>query len=169
MTERKKEAADHPDASQPLPVITAHGGAGLDLSLLKCATFAATRTHVAAARRLAQEALADHPAGELAVVLISELATNAVRHSGAEHFTLMISQDPAGELYIKVIDEGRNGLPVLCDEAPDDEGGRGIRLVETLTRRWGITRERGAGMAVWFHIDEHAAQAWLSLLLPEAD
>ncbi|MEV5412597.1 ATP-binding protein [Thermopolyspora sp. NPDC052614] len=155
--------------SQKFPIVTVHGGGGLDLSLIKCATFAATKDHVAAARRLAQEALIDHPAGELAVVLISELATNAVRHSGAMHFTLTINQDADGDLYIKVIDEGLNGLPQLYDEDPDDEGGRGIRLVETLTKRWGITRERGAGMAVWFHIDEQASEAWLNLLLPDND
>lgn len=168
MTDRQEGVVDRHGPAKRFPIITAGvDDGGIRLSMIRCATFAATKDHIAAARRLARETLADHPAGELAVVLISELATNAVQHSGSPQFTLMISRNAKGELYIKVVDDGQGGLPSLRTADPDDENGRGIRLVETLTRRWGITRERGVGMAVWFHIDQHATQAWLNLLLAD--
>src|SRR5690606_37482990 len=108
----QEEVGDRHGTAKKFPIVTAGlDGGGLNLGVIKCATFAATKDHIAAARRLARETLVDHPAGELAVVLISELATNAVRHSGSRSFTLIISQNAKGELYVKVVDEGRNGLP----------------------------------------------------------
>jgi hypothetical protein len=40
---------------------------------------------------------------------------------------------------------------------PDRIGGHGLRIVQSLSARWGCTRFDGAGKTVWFEItDPHA-------------
>ncbi|MFC4032892.1 ATP-binding protein [Streptomyces polygonati] len=92
---------------------------------------------------------------ETATLLLSELVTNAVRHSrvpgrqiGAR-FQLL----SATVLRVEVSDAG-NGLPVLRRSAPDDESGRGLALVEALSRAWGsYRRPYSIGKTVWFELD----------------
>jgi anti-sigma regulatory factor (Ser/Thr protein kinase) len=123
--------------------------------MLRHGTFKATRDQVALARRLTQETLANHPAVDVAVLLVSELTTNCVQHSGSSFFTVVIARTLDCTLHINVIDEGCKGLPHLHYGELEDERGRGIRLVDQFAKRWGITREQGAGMAVWFALDGH--------------
>lgn len=90
-----------------------------------------------------------------AVVIISELVTNAIRH-GLPPYAAM-----AGDLPIKLT-LVRQGHFVVCivsdpsDQNPkvrpaDDvcENGRGLHVIEALSRVWGWTPLPGTGKAVW--------------------
>lgn len=82
-------------------------------------------------------------------VVVSELATNAVRH-GEGRIELRIDPTPTG-LRFCVTDEG-SGRPAL--RTPGIGGGYGLHLVADLADRWG---ELGPGTAVWFEVDGEAA------------
>lgn len=44
--------------------------------------------------------------------------------------------------------DGHDDMPVRKDAAVDAEGGRGLMLVESLSKEWGVYRET-AGKVVW--------------------
>jgi anti-sigma regulatory factor (Ser/Thr protein kinase) len=85
--------------------------------------------------------------GDLAVLLTSELVTNAIRHEPGDTITLVISCS-ADRLRVDVHDTSR-ALPMLQDVAADVETGRGLMLVATLATEWGFYRGP-AGKAVYF-------------------
>jgi anti-sigma regulatory factor (Ser/Thr protein kinase) len=103
------------------------------------------------APRRARALLREH-AGELdaerldnAVLLISELVTNAVLH-GTGEIRLIIDID-GEDARFAVADEG-NGTPSVT-ETPGPDGGWGLRLVGQLANRWGVLEER---TQVWFEV-----------------
>ena len=82
-----------------------------------------------------------------ALLLVSELVTNAVVHAGTE-LELRIDIAP-GQARIEVIDHGP-GLPVRLGNPEDTrEYGRGIFLLDALAQEWG-TRHFAGGKSVWF-------------------
>ncbi|MGC4996903.1 MULTISPECIES: ATP-binding protein [unclassified Streptomyces] len=92
--------------------------------------------------------------GELradAVLLVSELATNAVLHTSSVRILCGIGLVGAGRLRIEVHDHDYSGRGLSRrDAGPDDEGGRGLLLVEQLADFWGVDRSRlTSGNAVW--------------------
>jgi anti-sigma regulatory factor (Ser/Thr protein kinase) len=97
--------------------------------------------------------LTDEVIGD-AELIASELLTNAVRHAHRDaevppvdpHCSVILSLSHIG-LIVGVWDEG-SALPVLRDE-PSEEGGRGLRLVEALSVRWGTHPMRVGGKLVF--------------------
>jgi anti-sigma regulatory factor (Ser/Thr protein kinase) len=87
-----------------------------------------------------------------AVLLVSELTTNAVLHTGSGHVLcgLTLTGDER-RLRIELHDEGRTPLrPPEFRAGPDEEGGRGLFLVQQLADRWGSARSmRAEGKVVW--------------------
>ncbi|MEU6676647.1 ATP-binding protein [Streptomyces sp. NPDC046853] len=87
-----------------------------------------------------------------AVLLVSEMTTNAVLHTDSVHVLCGITlTDNRQRLRIELHDEGSApaGLPVRVAGA-DEESGRGLLLVQQLADRWGSARStRGAGKVVW--------------------
>ena len=84
---------------------------------------------------------------EVAILLTSELVTNAIRHETGETITLAVSC-AFGQLRVDVHDTSCC-LPVVVDAPADAEAGRGLMLVATLSESWGIYRTP-AGKAVYF-------------------
>jgi anti-sigma regulatory factor (Ser/Thr protein kinase) len=84
---------------------------------------------------------------DVAVLLTSELVTNAIRHEPGGTITLAITCSP-GQLRVEVHDTSRF-LPVLQDAPVDAEAGRGLTLVATLSADWGFYRTP-TGKAVYF-------------------
>jgi anti-sigma regulatory factor (Ser/Thr protein kinase) len=86
---------------------------------------------------------------DLAVLLTSELVTNALRHevTGIVMLAITCSGD---QLRVDVHDTSRT-LPMLVDAPVDAETGRGLMLVSTLSAEWGFYRTP-AGKAVYFTI-----------------
>ena len=100
------------------------------------------------ARALLREHAEDLDAARLdtAVLLISELVTNAVLHGGGE-IRLLIDVDRDRLARFAVSDEG-GGSPVVRDD-PGADGGWGLRLVGQLAARWGVLEGR---TQVWFEV-----------------
>ena len=82
-----------------------------------------------------------------AVLLTSELVTNAIRHEAGDTITLGIACS-CGRLRVDVHDTSCL-LPVLVDAPADAETGRGLMLVATLSEEWGSYRTP-EGKAVYF-------------------
>lgn len=84
-----------------------------------------------------------------AMLVASELVTNAVVHSGCNGEELLdvriaLNRD---RLLISVRDPGSSGGAARLREDDDAFGGMGLRVVEQLARRW--SSERTDGHLVW--------------------
>jgi anti-sigma regulatory factor (Ser/Thr protein kinase) len=96
---------------------------------------------------------------DAALLLTSELVTNAVRHEarqGARSVMLTIASS-RGRLRVDVHDTSRS-LPAVAEVPADAETGRGLLLVETLSDEWGFYRTP-AGKAVYFTLAFEAGTA----------
>jgi len=91
---------------------------------------------------------------EVALVLVSELVTNAVLH-GRSSPRLSVKTGTGGALYVGVGDDDSRH-PVLQDDDEQALGGRGLRLLDGLASRWGV-RPDPPGKIVWFELDADAA------------
>lgn len=106
------------------------------------------------ARRAVKETLAgaSEEAVEAAVLLVSELVTNSVRHSGmssTDSLMVRISTRPSA-IRIEVADWGK-GFNFEPRSTPlDQAGGWGLPLVERLSCRWGL--QQGPPTTVWFEL-----------------
>jgi anti-sigma regulatory factor (Ser/Thr protein kinase) len=137
------------DDSAMLAVLTAgeqEAGAGAHLHL------AGHLSEVARARRLAVQ-WADRTGCDPddAALLVTEVATNALRHGGPG-VDLWVRSLPAGGLRVELIDGRSDALPRARQPELDAEGGRGLLIVGALARAWGSER-LSAGKCVWFELD----------------
>jgi anti-sigma regulatory factor (Ser/Thr protein kinase) len=86
----------------------------------------------------------DRAAGD-AILVASELVSNAVLHSGAvarDHLTLHVTVGRERVL-ISVVDPGRSNGAARPSGRADRSGGFGLHLVEQLCTRWGSDRRDG--------------------------
>ncbi|MCT9081959.1 ATP-binding protein [Streptomyces fulvoviolaceus] len=86
---------------------------------------------------------------EDAVLLVSELVGNAVRHTGARVFGLRMRRR-RGWIRVEVRDPSR-GLPCLMPVQEMDISGRGLFLVDKLSDRWGVDL-LPRGKTTWFEM-----------------
>ncbi|MFA3875688.1 ATP-binding protein [Streptomyces sp. MMCC 100] len=86
-----------------------------------------------------------------AVLLVSELATNAVIHSGSSHMLCGLSLTSHEQLRVEVHDDGHAPAgPAGSRSATLDESGRGLLIVQQLADSWGTSRsDRTGGNSVW--------------------
>jgi anti-sigma regulatory factor (Ser/Thr protein kinase) len=86
-------------------------------------------------------------------LLVSELVTNAVRHSGAgPSGTVQVTLDCSDDgVRVEVTDDGQGFVPSSASRTEPPMDGFGLLLVDELADRWGVHVERGA--RVWFEID----------------
>ncbi|MET8624935.1 ATP-binding protein [Kitasatospora sp. NPDC004669] len=93
---------------------------------------------------------------EAAMLLLSELVTNACHHACAPRDRLIGVRLllPTLSLLRVEVSDASPALPVARHAAPDDESGRGLELVAALATSWGA-HPRGEGYigkTVWFEI-----------------
>jgi anti-sigma regulatory factor (Ser/Thr protein kinase) len=86
---------------------------------------------------------------DVAVLLTSELVTNAIAAQTGETVMLAIACT-ADELRVDVHDSSRS-VPVPGRAAVDEEAGRGLVLVESLSDEWGWY-QTPSGKAVYFRL-----------------
>ena len=119
---------------------------------------------VLAARR-ARRAVRDELSGELpertlddVELLVSELATNSVRHGGCdEDAELRVETDVTPScIRIRLCDTGSGFAEPRAEPSPPDAaGGFGLVLLDRISDRWGT--QRNGGFCVWFEVQRAPA------------
>ncbi len=97
---------------------------------------------------------AGHLCGDDALLLVSELFGNSVRHSwsGAVGETVTVAvRAGAGVVRVEVTDHSGSTTPEVRRSSADEEGGRGLELVSRLAVRWG-SRRRGSRTVTWLEL-----------------
>ncbi|MEU8798391.1 ATP-binding protein [Spirillospora sp. NPDC048819] len=90
-------------------------------------------------------------------LMVSEIATNAIRHSasgrpgGGVWVTVLVSRE---RLRVEIEDDGGSaGRPLIpVQSAGWDESGRGLMVVEGLAERWGTLPGGDGRHTVWFEV-----------------
>lgn len=80
-----------------------------------------------------------------ACLVVSELATNAVLHAHTPFKVVVEQRNDAVRL---VVLDGSPRRPIASDAAPATTTGRGLQIVDALTRAWGV-EPAAEGKAVW--------------------
>lgn len=108
---------------------------------------------VAAARRLVDETLAaagvDADTLDTAVLLTSEVVTNAVLHARTE---VVVSVAVDAAVVVVEVSDGSPALPRPRRHDADSITGRGLDLVEMLATAYGTRPDAGGGKTVWFSL-----------------
>jgi anti-sigma regulatory factor (Ser/Thr protein kinase) len=95
-----------------------------------------------------------YPSTDVAVLLVSEIFGNSVRHSRSgdpgEMITVAVKVTGSA-VRVEVTDLRGPGVPELVPTGGDEEGGRGLQLVAGLATRWGW-RRRGERTVTWFEL-----------------
>ena len=126
---------------------------GIAGAVLGTLTIPGRPEHVRTTRAFVAKALGElHPSLETAVLLTSELVTNAVTHSNSRRTGGTVSvviTESVGGLRFEVGDEGSEvGAPVVRTEVLATDG-HGLFLVHALASQWGYVRG-DSGTTVWF-------------------
>lgn len=103
------------------------------------------------ARTFVKEAIGvppDEPFDTLEL-LISEVVTNAVQHTGAAP---LVRVSRRGDMVRVSVQDPSPRWPVRCFVADTDLSGRGIALVDVLSSSWGIELLDHVGKQVWFEV-----------------
>ncbi|MFM9596565.1 SpoIIE family protein phosphatase [Streptomyces scabiei] len=122
------------------------------------ASFAAVSRSVATARSFVRDTLQGWGFADIvddAVVLTSELVTNAVVHAGTSADVLCLRADDG--VRIEVADRyPEREIPLQGSHvnmgSPDREGGRGLQLCAAMASRWGV-EYTSTHKQVWFQLD----------------
>lgn len=108
-----------------------------------------TRSARAAVHELCAHASVETDTTEVAVLLVSELVSNAHEHAHCPAVVDVALDERM--LRVDVADEDPT-IPAPREAGGDDERGRGLMLVAALASRWGATRAVG-GKSIWFELD----------------
>ena len=89
-------------------------------------------------------------------LVASELATNAILHSGTEMRVTLLEE--RGTVMLSVEDDRPHLWPSLEVASATAESGRGLWLVEVLSEDWGVRTEGRGSKAVWASFPSGAAE-----------
>jgi serine/threonine-protein kinase RsbW len=121
--------------------------ASLDLPA-SAATYPGRPEQVRQVRADARGLLAGCPAADEVILCLSELAANAVLHSGSRRpggtFSVRIESCPGAHIRIEVEDDGGPWLAPV----PHPDSGRGLDIIRVLAAEWGVATSP-AGRTVW--------------------
>lgn len=84
-----------------------------------------------------------------AVLITSELATNAITHAASDFSVTAALR--SGRIELAVTDTG-GGTPQVRDAGPMDPHGRGLLILSSLADRWGVDAQ-AASTTVWCMLD----------------
>jgi anti-sigma regulatory factor (Ser/Thr protein kinase) len=88
---------------------------------------------------------------QVALLLVSELVTNAVRHTESDVIQVGVQTD--GRVRVSVTDESPE-MPRQQSLGPDEPGGRGLMIVDRLAQAWGVDRLPGDGKRIWVDLPD---------------
>ena len=110
---------------------------------------AAEASSVSRARTFVAGHLRDHALGSLVddiELVVSELATNAVMHAGSAITVTLRAFEQT--VLLEVLDGAQTGPTVRSSRTLDTDG-RGMAIVQALSRDWGVNARGTAGKSVW--------------------
>jgi len=116
--------------------------------------FPGSGDQVGRARRFVGQVLGGCPVTDEAVLLTSELVTNAITHTASGRggkVTVTVYRDDT-RVRVEVRDDGSAEIPVVRPHNEARDSGYGLGLVELMAHRWG---HRGGqrGRVVWFMLE----------------
>jgi two-component sensor histidine kinase len=120
--------------------------------------FAGRPECLAEARRFTFAVLGDFDGAHTVALIADELAGNAIKHSASGEpggeFVVRLAVSP-GWCRVRVDDQGGPKAPSVCMADDEDEAGRGLSIVASLARSWGVDGDESA-RSVWadIHFDE---------------
>ncbi|MGW0601757.1 ATP-binding protein [Streptomyces sp. NPDC002776] len=100
---------------------------------------------------------------ETAELLLTELATNALRHGDGRKVGVRVCL--RGNRCVIEVNDGSPTRPELCHAALHDEGGRGLFLVECLAAEWGVSDD---GTTTWCTLPLSEGLPQMQLVAPTA-
>lgn len=102
---------------------------------------------------IAEKDLQDSPIvqdrAETAVLLLTELVTNALRHG---EDTIRVRASVRGSNLRLAVRDTSHRMPTVQSLDPTETSGRGLRLVDALSDDWGVKAHQ-RGKTVWFDLD----------------
>lgn len=127
------------------------------LSAVSALELPPTTDSVPVARRFVREALAGTAVDvDTALLLVSEVATNAVLHARSPFRITIV--DGSNPVRIEIFD-GSPVPPRLHAFSATSGTGRGLRLLDRLAHSWGVLTN-GSGKTVWFEVADPSEQSW---------
>jgi serine/threonine-protein kinase RsbW len=126
------------------------------LSFLASECFPGVATAVGLCREFVRSVLGDGwPGLDDVLLMVSEVASNAVRHTASGGSWFDVSVSGASEtVRVCISDRGSSSEPRMRDDLAGDDvltGGRGLRIVDALADKWGHAGDE-LGRTVWFEV-----------------
>ena len=104
---------------------------------------------VRSARRFVKEILTQWdllPLLDDALIVVSELAANAITHAGSDYRVRLSSTQRSVRIEVR---DGGDGTPEPQPQSLTSEHGRGLLMVAAIAASWGIERSDGRRKLVW--------------------
>jgi anti-sigma regulatory factor (Ser/Thr protein kinase) len=117
----------------------------------------------AARRVLVAEGL-DPDLDHTVCLLVSEIVTNAIRHSGQDEDARLVLAARLTPDFVRI--EVRDGGPGFDPDVRHDASGFGLRMLDLLSARWGVEHD-GSGTRVWFEVDRRRRRFQRGVTRPE--
>jgi serine/threonine-protein kinase RsbW len=120
----------------------------------KARTFAGCPEEIRNVRLFVGQCIEGCPVADEVILLASEIATNALRHtaSGLNGTFCVLVHAADRTVRVEVHDLGSDTAPAVCRSDSPEESGAGLALVETVAARWGF-HGSPLGRVVWFEMD----------------
>jgi serine/threonine-protein kinase RsbW len=143
--------------AHPLPhLLRQRAGGGMSktaTTIEQARIFDGSPEEVRNVRDFVRQTIQGCPVADDVILLASELATNAIRHTasgmGGKFFVYLHVQD--GWVRTEVHDLGSDTAPSVRRSGPPGESGAGLRVVEMIADRWGFHGGRRSRV-VWFEM-----------------
>lgn len=108
-----------------------------------------TRARHATRRHLSVAGVTDPDLLDTAELLVSELTSNVVKHTGGRPSLRVVQGE--GVIRVEVTDHDPEGVPVEQDLDVEALSGRGLHLVAALSQSWGYERDTDV-KRTWFEL-----------------
>lgn len=127
---------------------------GEHLNVLGTWSFPAVATSVRAARHVVEESLAPHAfaATDDAILVVSELVTNAVVHAAS---TVTVTLEMWQRAFRLIVDDVHPEVPQILEPSIDADGGRGLGIVDSVALAWG-SEPIETGKRLWAAFATHS-------------
>jgi anti-sigma regulatory factor (Ser/Thr protein kinase) len=124
------------------------------VTIPRARTFAGSPEEIRNVRHFVRQLIEGCPVVDDVILLASELAANAVRHtaSGVDGTFCVLIQAANGWVRVEVHDLGSVTAPAVRRSGSPGESGAGLAVVEAIADRWGFHGGQ-LGRVVWFEMD----------------